>query len=44
MAAKKRNARAKIQLPRQWTTAKVRVNSNGRVQVKISASKVRRKK
>jgi len=44
MAAKKKNSRAKVQLPKQWTAAKVRVNSNGRVQVKISANKVRRKK
>lgn len=32
--------RKKVQLPNKWTTAKVRVNSQGKVQVKINPSKV----
>ncbi len=36
--AKKRNA--KMTLPKQWTTAKVRVNPRGKVQIKIAPGKV----
>lgn len=31
-------------LPKQWTAAKVRVNPQGKVQVKIAANKARRRK
>ncbi len=32
--------RKNVQLPKQWTTAKVRVNPQGKVQVKIAPAKV----
>lgn len=32
--------RKNVQLPKQWTVAKVRVNPQGKVQVKIAPSKV----
>lgn len=38
MAAKKN---PKVQLPKQWTTAQVRVNPAGKVQIKINPSRVR---
>ncbi len=45
MATKKKNARkVKVTFPKEWTLAKVRVNPQGKVQVKIAANKVRRKK
>lgn len=36
-------AKAKVQLPKQWTAAKIRVNKAGKVQVKIAKSKVKTK-
>ena len=30
----------KVQLPKQWTTAQVRVNPQGKVQVKIAKNKI----
>lgn len=45
MATKKKNPRSvKVRFPKEWTLAKVRVNPQGRVQVKIAASKVKRTK
>lgn len=37
MATKKN---PKVQLPKQWTTAQVRVNPQGKVQIKINPAKV----
>lgn len=39
MATRKKNP--SVQLPKNWTTAQVRVNPQGKVQVKISPNKVR---
>ncbi len=38
MAARKN---PKVQLPKTWTTAQVRVNPQGKVQIKIAPNKVR---
>jgi len=39
-----RKKNVKASLPKRWTAAKVRVNSSGKVQVKIAPNKLKRRK